>query len=116
MSKMFMKTIGAACLCAVMAMSTAAGAFAATGAPELPEVGITEPVTEPVSANVSEIKMGDTNKNGSLDVADATNVQLYCAYQMTFDAEQMITADINKDGIVDITDASLIQLMVANVL
>ena len=100
MSKMFMKTIGAACLCAVMAMSTAAGAFAATGAPELPEVGITEPVTEPVR----------------LDVADATNVQLYCAYQMTFDAEQMITADINKDGIVDITDASLIQLMVANVL
>lgn len=118
MSKMILKTIGVSCICAMMALSAAAGAYAATEAPELPDTTVTDLVGEtspvlPVETQISELRIGDVNKNGRLDVSDATSVQLYCAYQLELDKEQLVVGDVNKDGIVDITDASLIQLMVA---
>lgn len=67
------------------------------------------PSTAPTTAVQYEI--GDVNRDGVVNIRDATIVQLYLAATTKFDAEQLKLADANKDGIVDIRDASEIQMM-----
>ena len=66
--------------------------------------------------------LGDVNRDGVMDITDATDVQLYVAQtaiaMSKVEAEEwdmsLEVADVNGDGIVDITDATWIQLMLAN--
>lgn len=57
---------------------------------------------------------GDVNKNGKLDIEDATILQTYLVQAISdtsiYDFEN---ADMNNDGIITITDATLIQIAIA---
>ncbi len=60
-----------------------------------------------------ELKLGDVNRNGSVDVGDATLVQKSAAEIYTLSKTQRYSADVNGDGKIDIMDATLIQQYVA---
>lgn len=57
---------------------------------------------------------GDVNRDGVVDVTDATHVQLYAADLTEFDDLQLVIGDLNSDGIVDISDATQIQRIAAD--
>lgn len=60
-----------------------------------------------------ELRLGDVNRNGSVDVGDATLVQKSAAEIYTLSKTQRYSADVNGDGKIDIMDATLIQQYVA---
>ncbi|MGN1050991.1 MAG: dockerin type I domain-containing protein, partial [Acutalibacteraceae bacterium] len=62
----------------------------------------------------ADYELGDANKDGSLDVKDATFIQKYVAKIIsTIDKEY---ADVNKDDIVNVKDATLIQKKIAKII
>ena len=73
---------------------------------------ITEPTktTEPKS----EYQIGDVNRDGKLNIRDATLIQKYLAKMTDFDSEQTLLADFKADNKVNIKDATLIQKRIAN--
>ncbi len=99
-------------------------------APEAPEIEgykftgwdkefdvVTEDMT--VKAIYEEIEtpldyiLGDVNKDGIVDSADATAVLRYVAKLDEFDEIQLLAGDVNKDGVVDSADATIILRVVA---
>ena len=62
---------------------------------------------------VSSILLGDVNKNGKIDVADAMKAFRHVAGKNLLDGDSFIAADINKNGSVDIQDATKIFMIVA---
>ena len=56
-----------------------------------------------------ENKLGDVNFDGSVNVADATEIQKYLASLVTFTDKQISLADIDGDGKISIQDATRIQ-------
>lgn len=62
-----------------------------------------------INAGSLEYILGDVNRNGRIDIEDATLIQQYVAEMITFDSYQMIVADTNKDGIISIKDVTEIQ-------
>lgn len=63
---------------------------------------------------VSAYELGDVNHTGTVDVDDATAIQVYLVeaeQTSVFDTE---LADVNGDEIITISDATFIQLMLAN--
>lgn len=60
--------------------------------------------------------VGDTNLDGTVDVTDATRIQMYAAGLSDFTAEQLAVADVNGDGVVDVTDATRIQMYAAGLI
>ncbi|MBR1481386.1 MAG: hypothetical protein IJ598_00270, partial [Ruminococcus sp.] len=65
--------------------------------------------------------IGDVDRNGRVDITDATIIQLYIAnVQSALDKFEsgeydLAAADVNGSGVIDISDATAIQLLVANV-
>lgn len=59
---------------------------------------------------------GDVNKDGRIDVTDATLIQKHLAEIDTLDKNQCVLADINNDGEVDITDATMIMSIAAEII
>lgn len=57
--------------------------------------------------------LGDVNRNGEVDILDATDIQLQIAMALVFDEDQMILADVDKSEVVDIQDVTCIQLALA---
>ena len=62
----------------------------------------------------SQYEFGDVNRDGVIDIVDATLVQKKAADKAVLDDEQKILGDVNGDGEVDILDATLIQKFVVD--
>lgn len=60
--------------------------------------------------------LGDVNRDGVVDINDATYVQMYAAELIALDAEQLVLGDVNRDGVVDINDATYIQMYAADLI
>ena len=52
---------------------------------------------------------GDVNRDGTVNVLDAAEIQKYTANKAVFDEAQKSAADVNDDGTVDVLDALDIQ-------
>ena len=60
-----------------------------------------------------EYEVGDVNRDGDINIKDATIVQEYVAKYVVLDETQLILADVNMDNDVNIKDATYIQEIVA---
>ena len=64
---------------------------------------------QPIPKLVSTYKIGDINRDGTVNVLDAIVAQKLASEKATIDDEQMYLGDVNNDGTVDVIDATLIQ-------
>ena len=62
------------------------------------------------------ILIGDTNGDGNVTIADATELQKHLANIVDFNDEQLAVADTNGDGSVSIADATQIQRYLAQLI
>lgn len=60
-----------------------------------------------------EVKLGDANCDGSVNINDVTAIQGYKAEMLVLDELQQLAADVNYDKKVDIADATLLQSFLA---
>ena len=74
--------------------------------------------SEPSDSTSDESKylLGDVNRDGKLNIRDATLIQKYLAKISTLDEEQIALADYNKDCKVSVQDATRIQKKLANLI
>lgn len=100
-----------------------------TGGSAQPETGAptTAPVTQPATTapataapdtqapTASAYELGDVNRDGDLNIKDATLIQKYLVQLKTLDDEQKALADINGDNTVSIKDATKIQHIIAKI-
>ncbi len=68
------------------------------------------------SLTVRDIKLGDVNNDGEINVTDATEIQKYIAKYIDFNEEQTFAADVNSDGDVNVIDATEVQKYVAEII
>ena len=86
----------------------------ATETTETTETAVdTEPTQETTTTPQPEYEIGDVNKDGKINIKDATLIQKYLAKLVTFDADQLLLADANADNKVNIKDATYIQKKIA---
>ncbi|MEE0858926.1 MAG: dockerin type I repeat-containing protein [Acutalibacteraceae bacterium] len=62
-----------------------------------------------VTDNAETYLYGDVNKDGKINVADATLIQKYIVGLSSFDETTKILADVNNDGAINVIDTILIQ-------
>lgn len=60
-----------------------------------------------------EVKLGDADSNGVVNINDVTAIQGHKAEMFVLDELQLLAADINYDGKVDIEDATILQSYLA---
>lgn len=84
---------------------------------------VTQPATQPVTygpttpvVTVPDAKLGDVNKDGSVNIKDATAIQKHLAGLEILTAEQQKLADTNSDGYVSVKDATQIQKFAARMI
>jgi alpha-amylase len=70
--------------------------------------GQQEQTTESTSTSAKYSK-GDVNRDGSVNISDATKIQRYLVLLDTLDNEQIALADFNSSGTVNIKDATAIR-------
>ncbi|MBQ7385204.1 MAG: hypothetical protein IJW04_01720 [Ruminococcus sp.] len=93
------------------------GSTAPTNEKTEPTEGETQPdpTTRPTAPEL-KYDLGDVNRDGKLNIRDATLIQKYIAKIASLDDEQILLADYKPDGKVNIKDATLIQKKIANLL
>lgn len=69
-----------------------------------------------VSGNQPKYQYGDVNRDGAVDIVDATQIQEYSAALVEFDMVQMVLGDLNGDGRVDVSDATYVQRLALGLL
>ena len=69
-----------------------------------------------VSATANTYKLGDVNRDGAVNIRDATLIQYYAAYIEELDADQLYLANVNGDDTVNVRDATYIQYYAAYML
>lgn len=103
--------------------------FELTGGNTQPETGTptTAPVTQPATTapataapdtqapTALAYELGDVNRDGILNIKDATLIQKYLVQLKTLDDEQKALADINGDKVISIKDAAKIQHIIAKI-
>ncbi len=62
---------------------------------------------------VTGIMSGDTDKDNSVNIKDATEIQSFVAKLADFSESQKLRADVNEDNFVNIKDATSVQMFVA---
>ena len=72
--------------------------------------------TDPATDDEPDFEIGDVNRDGKLNIKDATAIQKYIAKMIAFDEEQEILADYNKDEKINVKDATTIQKKIANLI
>lgn len=65
------------------------------------------------SIPVRLISTGDVNRDYTVNIDDATEIQKSLAEIILFDDEQTALADVDGDGEVSISDATAVQFMIA---
>lgn len=60
--------------------------------------------------------LGDVNGDKTVDINDATYVQMYAAELMDFTEAQRKAGDVNHDNVVDVNDATYIQMYAAELI
>lgn len=78
------------------------------------DVAPTEPL--PTPPEVSTYEKGDANKDGRVNIIDATTIQKHLAQLITLDESNLVLADANGDGRVNILDATHIQKFLAQLI
>ncbi len=58
---------------------------------------------------IDGLKLGDVNRDGSVDVLDSIDIQKYTIDKIEFDEEQLSVADLNNDEEINVLDALIIQ-------
>ena len=81
----------------------------ATPTPKPTPIPTTKPSPKPT---VQAFKTGDANRDGVVNIVDATYIALYVIGEKEFTAEMLKAADANKDGKVNIVDATYVALYV----
>ncbi len=76
----------------------------------------TEPTQETTTTPQPEFEIGDVNRDGKLNIKDATAIQKYLAKMIGFDDVQLVLADYNNDNKVNIKDVTYIQKKLAKVI
>ena len=76
----------------------------------------TEPTQETTTTPQPEFEEGDVNRDGKLNIKDATAIQKYLAKMIDFDDTQISLADYNKDNKVNIKDVTYIQKKLAKLI
>lgn len=61
----------------------------------------------------SPYSLGDVNRDGVINVQDATAIQMYVAETKALDSEALQLADIIKDGIINVSDATRLRKYLA---
>lgn len=61
-------------------------------------------------------ELGDINLDGTVDVRDVTELQLYLAGSTTLTDEQLALADVNNDGSISVNDVTEIQRITAGLI
>lgn len=87
--------------------------FELTGGNTQPETGAPTLAPETQAPTETSYKPGDVNRDGILNIKDATLIQKYLVQLKTFDDEQKALADINGDKVISIKDAAKIQHIIA---
>ncbi len=62
---------------------------------------------------LDEVKLGDANGDGYVNISDVTDIQRAVAEMDTLDDLRKKAADINGDGVVTIDDATILQMYLA---
>lgn len=83
--------------------------------PTTPEEPTTIP-TEPTTPDNPLFMQGDVNRDGKLNIRDATLIQKYLAKMVTADDLSLLAADYNLDGKINIKDATTIQKKLAGLI
>lgn len=65
---------------------------------------------------VPVLQMGDANKDGKLNIRDATYIQKFVASIVDMTESEIIRADINFDGKINVRDATYIQKLLAGMI
>lgn len=55
------------------------------------------------------VQIGDVNRDGAVNIVDATLVQKYIVGLISFNSDDLIIADVNNDGYITVRDATTIQ-------
>ena len=116
-----MRKISAILLALLLAVGTTVTAFAAEEDTTEPvaatePAATQEPTTTPEPVAEKTVLPGDVNGDGTVDVSDATIIQLYIAELLDESKFNKEAADVNRDGAVNVRDASLIQLYAAELI
>ena len=82
----------------------------------IPSESAAETTTDSATVPDTEFELGDVNRDGKLNIRDATLIQKYLAKLSELDDEQISLADYQTDGKVNIKDATRIQKKLANLL
>ena len=69
-----------------------------------------------ISYDLVDLKLGDTDLNGVININDATMVQMDDVQLITLNDLEKKAADVNRDGEITIRDATLIQMYLANII
>lgn len=64
----------------------------------------------------AEFELGDANKDGKLNIRDATIIQKHLAKMVTLDENAVALADFDLNGKVNIKDATMIQKKIAGLI
>lgn len=73
----------------------------------------TTPVVTTTPVKPGEYQLGDVNKDGRVDVKDATYVQRHCAEFADARNIDLALGDLNGDGKITVADATAIQVLIA---
>ena len=69
--------------------------------------------TQPTTAPVGKVLIGDTDLNGRVSIKDATLIQMHLASMQTLSGDALTAADVNKDKSVNVRDITAIQRYLA---
>lgn len=96
---------------------TASAEVVTTTATESSEVTESTEATEPSSTvPEAEFEIGDANKDGKLNIRDATIIQKHLAKMVALDEKAVALADFDLNGKVNIKDATMIQKKIAGLI
>ena len=62
---------------------------------------------------LDEVKLGDANGDGSVNINDVTQIQRHLAELESLEGIYLHAADANQDGTLDISDATTLQMYLA---
>ena len=69
-----------------------------------------------LNANITSLKLGDTDRDNTIGINDVTLTQMYIADLETSNTENNLCADVNGDGEVNVKDVTLIQMYLADLI